>query len=76
MSAEIDQANEFDALLDARFSAGIDKRNAELALSDLMDHFKQEPTEELAKAISQKMAVYILRDRQYRSACDAVAERR
>jgi hypothetical protein len=75
MGTEIDQVDEFEALLAERSQAGSSKRDAWGKLSGLFEHFKYEPTEELAKAIDQNMAVYALRDRQYRAACDAVNDR-
>jgi hypothetical protein len=76
MGTEIDQVDEFEALLAERSQAGSSKRDAWVELSNLIEHFRGEPTEELAKAIGQSMAVYVLRDRQYRAACDAVNDRR
>jgi hypothetical protein len=75
MGTEIDQVDEFEALLAERSRASSSKRDAWGKLSNLFEHFRGEPTEDLAKAIGQSMAVYALRDRQYRAACDAVNDR-
>jgi hypothetical protein len=48
MDTEINQVDEFEVLLAERSQAGGSKRDAWSKLSGLFEHFKYEPTEELA----------------------------